>query len=108
MKYFITLIFLFNTVSLFAAEALDAEDAKLMEQMKTRRTMLDWHRYTAWGTVALMGATIVTAPEGEVSNTHKILGILSGVGYLTSASLAYYAPRPEDTAQGKNIFIHKI
>lgn len=107
MKYLITLVLLLNTVAIFATEPLDAEDAKLMEQMKTRRTMLDWHRYTAWGTVALMGATMITAPEGKISNTHKMLGILSGVGYLTSASLAYYAPRPEDTVQKKNIFIHK-
>ena len=100
------LIFLFS-LSVWSAETLDAEDAKMMEEMKTRRTMLDWHRYTAWGTVALMGATIATAPEGKISNTHKALGILSGVGYLTSASLAYFAPRPEDTVQKKNIFIHK-
>ena len=83
------------------------EDIELLSTLKTRRQMLNWHTYTAWTTVALMGATLITAPDGKHDNTHKWLGIASGLGYLASASLAYFAPKPEDIKDSNNIFIHK-
>lgn len=89
--------------------AEDDSDIKLMQEMKSRRSMLDWHRYTAWATVGLMAAAVATAPSehGSVGDTHKTFGLLSAAGYLTSASLAYFAPRPEGTSQQENIIIHK-
>lgn len=106
MRIFLVIILLFGTFSVWGTE--EDSDAKLMQDMKTRRTMLDWHKYTAWGTVALMAATVATAPDDDsLGNTHKTLGLLSAAGYLTSASLAVLAPRPEGTPQEKNIYIHK-
>ena len=85
----------------------DSSDKELLSTLKTRRQMLNWHGYTAWAAVGLMGATLLTGPEDKHDSTHKWLGISSGVAYLSSASLAYFAPREKDSKQSENILIHK-
>ncbi len=85
----------------------DSGDQELLDKMKSRRQMLNWHKYSAWAAVGLMGATLATAPEGNFDNTHKWLGIAAGAAYLGSASLAYLAPEIDDSKLATNILIHK-
>lgn len=104
--FFLTLCFVLNS---FAAE-VDPAEQKMMEDLKTRRTLLNWHQYTAWATGGLMLGALVNPPgddDEKVSSTHKWFGIGAGAMYLTSASLAYFAPKPEGTNQQDNIMIHK-
>lgn len=83
------------------------EDKEILDKMKLRRTMLNWHKYTAWTSVGLMIASLATASDASKNNKHKVLGISSGVSYLASASLAYLAPRPEGIKLSSNISIHE-
>lgn len=84
----------------------NSEDEE-MRIYEKRRTMLTWHRYTGWATIGLMAATIATAPEGDEDvSTHKFFGGLTGLTYLTSASLAIFSP-PSYGMQSTNITIHK-
>lgn len=87
----------------------DAEEQQMIANIKKRSTMLSWHQYTALATVGLLVATIATAPEGEgeVSDTHRALGLLSGVGYITAASLAIAAPASGGSYEPTNIKVHK-
>ncbi len=95
-----------DTLSILSVKE-DPSDKELLLTLKNRRKMLNWHRYTAWTTIGLMGATLLTRPEGETDDTHKILGIASGVSYLAAASLAYFGHKPTDIKQTDNILIHK-
>lgn len=72
---------------------------------KKRKTMLKWHKYTAWTAVGLMGATLLTGSDGD--GLHKGLGMASGVAYLTSGALAYMAPKFDDQNDSNSINIHK-
>jgi hypothetical protein len=83
------------------------DDAYELAVLKDRRRFLDAHFYSAWASVGLMGLTLITAPDNEKSNTHKWLGIMSGLSYLSSAGFAYFAPKPTDVKQTENILIHK-
>lgn len=95
-----------NSLSLLQVEET-SETKELMNQMKTRSLMLDWHTYTGWAAVALMGATLVTAPENTHDKDHKWVGIAAGGMYLVSGVLAYFAPKPEGTKVQPNIAIHE-
>lgn len=83
------------------------EDQEMFDKLKTRRLMLDWHTYTGWATVGLMAASLISAPDGKATSTHKWLGISSGVTYVASAALAYLAPQVGEVKYAKNISIHK-
>lgn len=117
----VTILLAINCCSAFAADQSppgvsdlsllnvteDQSDLEELSLLKTRRQMLNWHTYTAWAAVGLMGATLVTAPSGNFDNTHKWLGIAAGATYLGSASLAYLAPSIDDSKISTNIAIHK-
>ncbi len=85
----------------------DSEDQEMMQRLKTKKVMMDWHAITAWTTVGLMIGAMATAPDDKADSTHKWLGIASGVTYLTSASLAVFAPKFEGAGHTPNILIHE-
>ena len=117
MKHLLCLLLLLSSIGytaqtkkdslLLLAPEEDHSQAEALAKFKMRRQMLNWHTYTAWASVGLMAATFVSAPDGNFDNTHKWLGIASGIMYLGSASLAYLAPRPAEVKQDQNIMIHK-
>lgn len=83
---------------------VDVEQQKVLEK---RESLLNKHQIMGITTLALMTATMLTAPDHEhegntnaplkpVSDAHKWLGIASGVSYFTTAGLSYFAPEPKN------------
>jgi hypothetical protein len=67
----------------------DREAQKLLEK---RSSMLQTHQYLAFGTFALLTASLLT-PESNI-DLHKILGLTTAAAYGTTAYFSIFAPTP--------------
>lgn len=85
----------------------DAEEQMMLARIKKRHDYFQYHQYAAYTSAAFMIGALATTPEGNTSNTHKTLGILSGVSYLTAAGFALAAPASEGENEKANIKVHK-
>ena len=68
-------------------------------EMRNRRVMLTLHQLGGFATLAAMAATVflgqkVYDGEGDLSQMHKAMAYTTAAGYLTTASLAAFAPPP--------------
>ncbi len=83
------------------------EDIKMASEYKTRKSLLEWHNYTGYAAAALYLTSMITAPdENKRSTRHNTLAIAAGTTYLTSAALAWLAPKPKGTKLKNNMKWH--
>jgi hypothetical protein len=99
-----------NSLSLenlgFKKEDMNA-DLKLSSLLKERRHDLDLHEKWAISTTVLMTGALLTGKENDVSNTHKYLGIASGLSYYITSYYALKAPIPPDFKSSGASLWHK-
>ena len=92
----------------FSQETLKPDEGKTA-LMNTRATKLKAHQILGIATWVLMAATVLSAPDHHrISDTHKYLGIATGIAYFTTAYLSLSAPdRMANTEKGTNVKVHE-
>lgn len=75
--------------------------------MEVRYSKLLTHQHLGLATMVAMTATSFTGGGAKSSNTHKYLGLASGLLYWTTGYMAWSAPRPEDIKDSKSTQIHR-
>ncbi len=85
------------------------------KELKVRKTMLKAHQTAGFITLAAMiaqgivGAQLYNNPSEQLLNAHKGLGIVTNIGYGTTALLAFTTPPPLINVRGKSpMQAHKI
>lgn len=86
----------------------DLSTSTLLQDLQTKRAdMLETHQNLGYLTAALLTATMITGKEGDVTNTHKYLGITAGLSYYATAYYAINAPEVEGATKSGSSLWHK-
>lgn len=87
--------------------ALSSTDLKIQEQLSQRTQMLKTHEILGLTTWGLMTATMLTGGSALDSDTHRNLGIATGIMYFATAYYSLNAPKPVATKDKWRMKWHK-
>lgn len=82
-------------------------DPEITKTLEIRKDKLATHQKLGLATMGVMTATVLVADSAKENNTHKYLGIASGLMYFTTAYFSLSAPEIDGVKDSGSSKIHK-